>query len=135
MLVFFQVCINILVNFHIFNLGSLFNYRHPGPRRVWKVGSELQSTTLDPVDPVDPLLCPKVWFRVRETLLFALWPAAAPKALPKIAKVHFLVTKTAPARQRGHPLPTFIEKVHFLVTKTAPARQRGHPWPTYVLKI
>ena len=32
----------------------MFNYRHPGPRRVWKVGSELQSTTLDPLDPLDP---------------------------------------------------------------------------------
>ena len=33
---------------------ELVNYRHPGPRRVWKVGSELQSTTLDPLDPGDP---------------------------------------------------------------------------------
>ena len=34
------------------------NYRHPGPRRVWKGGSDLQSDPpfpLDPVDPVDPL--------------------------------------------------------------------------------
>ena len=44
------------------------NYRHPGPRRVWKVGSELQSTTsfpldpLDPVDPVDWLRVPKYGF-------------------------------------------------------------------------
>ena len=58
------------------NLRELVNYRHPGPRRVWKVGSELQSTTLDPLDPRDPRLCPKVWFRVRETILFALWPAS-----------------------------------------------------------
>ena len=36
------------------------NYRHPGPRRVWKVGSELQSTTSDPRDPVDPLDPPAV---------------------------------------------------------------------------
>ena len=35
------------------NLRKFVNYRHPGPRRVWKVGSELQSTTLDPVDPLD----------------------------------------------------------------------------------
>ena len=28
---------------------------------MWKVGSELQSTTLDPVDPVDPALCAKRW--------------------------------------------------------------------------
>ena len=33
----------------------MFNYRHPGPRRVWKVGSELRLTTSFPVDPVDPL--------------------------------------------------------------------------------
>ena len=34
---------------------SLFNSRHPGPRRVWKVCSELQVQTSFPVDPVDPL--------------------------------------------------------------------------------
>ncbi len=32
------------------------NYHHPGPRGVWKVGSQLQSTTLDPLDPVDPVV-------------------------------------------------------------------------------
>ena len=30
------------------------NYRHPGPRRVWKGGSDLQSLTPFPVDPLDP---------------------------------------------------------------------------------
>ena len=35
--------------------GSLVNYRHPGPRRVWDGGSALTLLTLDPVDPVDPL--------------------------------------------------------------------------------
>ena len=63
------------------NLRELVNYRHPDPRRVWKVGSELQSTTLDCrdlVDPVDPVACPKVWFRVRETILFTLRPAPNP---------------------------------------------------------
>ena len=44
-----------------------------------KGGSEQQLLTplpLDPLDPVDqldqldPVLCPKVWFRVRETILF-----------------------------------------------------------------
>ena len=40
--------------------GSLLNYRHPGPRRVWKGGSEHQFMTafpadrVDPVDPLDP---------------------------------------------------------------------------------
>ena len=38
--------------------GSLCNYRHLGPRRVWKGGSDLQSDppfSADPLDPVDPL--------------------------------------------------------------------------------
>ena len=54
------------------------NYRHPGPRRVWKGGSEQQLVTpfpvdpLDPLDPVDPLqssACPKVGARLHQTLL------------------------------------------------------------------
>ena len=32
--------------------GSLCNYRHPGPRRVWKGGSDLQSDPPFPLDPV-----------------------------------------------------------------------------------
>ena len=54
----------------------MFNYRHPGPRRVWKVGSELHFTTsfwLDPVDPVDWLdraPCRNLVFRLHETLTF-----------------------------------------------------------------
>ena len=54
------------------------NYRHPGPRRVWMVGSELQFTTsfpldpLDPEDPLDPLPCRKVVFRLRETPTFEM---------------------------------------------------------------
>ena len=38
----------------------MFNYRHPGPRRVWNIGSKPQSLTpfpLDPEDPQDPALC------------------------------------------------------------------------------
>ena len=31
------------------------NYRHPGPRRVWKGGPELHLMTPDPLDPLDPL--------------------------------------------------------------------------------
>ena len=50
--------------------GELVNYRHPDPRRVWKGGSGRQFTTPDPVDPVDPDLCSKLVFCVRETLLF-----------------------------------------------------------------
>ena len=33
----------------------MFNSRHPGPRRVWKGGSEQQLMTPDPVDPLDPV--------------------------------------------------------------------------------
>ena len=47
-------------------LREFVNYRHPGPRRVQKVGSELQSTTsfpLDPLDPVEPV-DPVDWLRV-----------------------------------------------------------------------
>ena len=33
--------------------GSLFNYRHPGPRRVWKGGSQPHSLTPDPGDSRD----------------------------------------------------------------------------------
>ena len=45
-------------NLFLFNLREFVNYRHPGPRRVWKGGSELQSPPPfpeDPLDPVDPL--------------------------------------------------------------------------------
>ena len=34
---------------------ELVNYRHPGPRRVWKGGSDLQSDPPFPADPLDPL--------------------------------------------------------------------------------
>ncbi len=43
-----------------FTLGSILfegvclNSRHPGPRRVWKGGSELHSMTPDPRNPGDP---------------------------------------------------------------------------------
>ena len=53
----------------------MFNSRHPGPRRVWKGGSEPQFTTSlcrDPVDPVDRVVCSKLVFRVRKALLFYL---------------------------------------------------------------
>ena len=33
----------------------MFNSRHPGPRRVWKGGSEQQLMTPDNRDPLDPL--------------------------------------------------------------------------------
>ena len=38
---------------------------------------------VDPVDPVDPLACSKVWFRLHETILFALWPAPDRPWLPR----------------------------------------------------
>ena len=43
-----------------------------------KGGSERQFPTSlpadhrDPLDPVDPGACPKLWFRVHETLLYVL---------------------------------------------------------------
>ena len=72
----------------------VLNSRHPGPRRVWKVGSvarwlpPLPVDPVDLVDPLDPVLCPKRWFRARETILFLprrhsnlslakAWPEAA----------------------------------------------------------
>ncbi len=36
------------------SLREFGNYRHPGPRRVWKGGSELQSPPPFREDPVDP---------------------------------------------------------------------------------
>ena len=51
------------------NLRELVNYRHPGPWRVWKGGRGQQFTTPLPVDPVDPMACFKLVFRVLETLL------------------------------------------------------------------
>ena len=53
--------------------GVCFNSRHPGPRRVWKGGSEeqlLPPLPEDPEDPEDPLACAKLVFRLRETILF-----------------------------------------------------------------
>ena len=54
----------------------MFNYRHPGPRRVGEVGSEPPFMTsfpvkvADPLDPLDPVPCRKVVFRLHETLTF-----------------------------------------------------------------
>ena len=42
---------------------ELFNYRHPGPRRVWKGGPEPRLLTpdlADRADPVDPLMSSKI---------------------------------------------------------------------------
>ncbi len=39
----------------LYSEGVCFNYRHPGPRRVWKGGSDLQLMTAFPGDPLDPL--------------------------------------------------------------------------------
>ena len=69
----------------------MFNYRNPSPRRVWKVGSELQFTTSLPVDPPDPpdrAPCRKVVFRLRETLTFQ---KIVPKA-PRLSTLWTLLT-------------------------------------------
>ena len=47
------IIINMNMNSNILR-EFVCNYRHPGPRRVWKGGSDLQSLTPFPVDPVDP---------------------------------------------------------------------------------
>ena len=47
------------------DLREFVNYRHPGPRRVCKVGSEPQFTTsfqLDRLDRLDPVRVPKYGF-------------------------------------------------------------------------
>ena len=41
-------------------LREFVNYRHPGPRRVWKGGPEPRLLTPDPVDPGDPLMSSKL---------------------------------------------------------------------------
>ena len=51
--------------------GVCFNSRHPGPRRVWKGGSEEQLLPPLPEDPLDQRACAKLVFRLHETLLLA----------------------------------------------------------------
>ena len=46
----------IYIYIYIFISGSLFNYCHPGPQRVWKGGSEQQLMTPLPEDCVGPIL-------------------------------------------------------------------------------
>ena len=57
------------------------------------------------------------------------WLRARPAGLGPTCyrKVQFLVTKTAPARERRH-------QMQCLMTKTAPARERRHLWPTCIKK-
>ena len=93
------------------------NSRHPGPRRVWKVGSVARWLT--PL-PRDPAHCTKRWFRVRETILFPprrhsnlslakAWPEAAqwapkgPQGHPKGAQGHPRGAKEAESRPKGTP--------------------------------
>ena len=45
--------IYLLTYVYLHFLGSLFNSHHPGPRRVWKVGSEQQLLSPFPEDPED----------------------------------------------------------------------------------
>ena len=55
------------------------NYRHPGPRRAWKGGSEQQLVTPFPVDPLESSgsagsgACPKVGARLHQTLVLQEW--------------------------------------------------------------
>ena len=71
----------------------MFNYRHPGPRRVWKGGSQPQLTTSFPDDPEnsrDPRACSetlilagkiiKIWPWTRSEIVnFRLWPKLGPE--------------------------------------------------------
>ena len=59
----------------IYILREFVNYCHPGPRRVWKVGPELQSTTLDPVNPLMSSKLIKTRVLFRSTCL--LWRSGA----------------------------------------------------------
>ena len=65
----------------------MFNYRHPGPRRVWKVGSEPHSLTPDPgiapetagdrrMNSKSRILC--VFYQSRRTLTPPLTPPEPP---------------------------------------------------------
>ena len=114
--------------------GSLFNYHHPGSWRVWKVGSELQSTTLDPldrVDPVDPVLCPKVWFRVRETILFTLWPAPRPGCLPGCL---FEIYKIYTIRSAKHKILKNTCSIHS-IWNSCVVFENNHSWVYNAMKI
>ena len=49
----------------------------------------LPADQMDPVDPVDPGACPKLWFRVRETLLYVLETQKSLYYVFKKYKVYF----------------------------------------------
>ena len=112
------------------------NSRHPGPRRVWKVGSVARWLQPLQVDPVDPAQCTKRWFRVRETIFFPprrhsnlslakAWPEAAqwapkgPQRAPKGAQGHPRGAKEAESRAKGNPKDGQREP------KVTPGEQKG----------
>ena len=67
----------------------VLNSRHPDPRRglLGRVCAPAQGPDQrDPGDPRDPRMCPKVWFRVRETILFHLLTQARPRRRPRWPK-------------------------------------------------
>ena len=58
----------------------MFNYRHPGSRRVWEGRSEPKLLTPfpeDPLDPVDPADCPKIGDFIERVVIFGLDGAPA----------------------------------------------------------
>ncbi len=71
------MCLITKIAYIIPILREFVYYRHPGPRREWKGGSEQQSMTplpADPADPLNPLGCAK-WALVRSSLKKVAWEA------------------------------------------------------------
>ena len=102
----------------------VLNYRHPGPRRVWKDQQDLADPG-DPLDPGYPRLCPKVWFSLRKTILFPIWPALDrlrhPDFLRKIkTPAGLLNTKTEFLRGEKAPAGLLNTKTEFLRGKKSP---------------
>ena len=92
----------------------VLNSRHPGPRRVWKVGSVARWLPPLPLARVDPVQCAKRWFRLRDTILFPprrhsklslakAWPEAAQWA-PKGPQ---RAPKGSPVANSGLPVGLF----------------------------
>ena len=72
------------------------NSRHPGLRRMWKVGSVAHWLPPLPPLPVDPLDCTKPWFRLRETVLYRFCHESGPPERSRhdtTAKFHYFSSR------------------------------------------